>query len=58
MTLGKKKEALETLKYFSEEVLKEDEELRAILDKTSSNKMLRVIFLNCNIYGYPSSVIS
>jgi hypothetical protein len=40
MTLGKKKEALETLKYFSEEVLKEDEELRAILDKTSSYKML------------------
>jgi len=33
ITLVKKKETLETLKYFGEEILKEDEELRAKLDR-------------------------
>lgn len=40
MTLGKKKEALETLKYFSEDILKEDEEIAIRLAKIASLKML------------------
>ena len=40
MTLGKKKEALETLKLFGEEILKEDEEMRTKLAEISSYKML------------------
>jgi len=40
MTLGKKKEALETLKYFGEEILQEDEELKTKLAKISFYKML------------------
>jgi len=40
MTLGKIKEALDTLKYFGEEILKEDEELRAKLSNIASYKML------------------
>lgn len=35
MTLGKKKEALETLKYFSEEILKEDLEMKKIINDIS-----------------------
>ncbi len=40
MTLGKKKEALESLKYFGEDILKEDEEISKRLSKISSFKML------------------
>ena len=40
MTLGKKKEALESLKYFGEDILKEDEEIAKRLSKISSFKML------------------
>lgn len=40
MTLGKKKEALETLKLFGEEILKKDEEMKTKLAKISSYKML------------------
>jgi hypothetical protein len=40
MTLGKKKEALETLKYFGEDILKEYEEMKTKLGSILSCKML------------------
>jgi hypothetical protein len=40
MTLGKKKEASDTLKYFGEEILKEDEEMKIKLANILSYKML------------------
>lgn len=40
MTLGKKKEALDTLKYFGEEILQEDEEMMTRLINISTYKML------------------
>lgn len=40
LTLGKKKEALNTIKYFGEEILQEDKEISTRLAKISSYKML------------------
>ena len=40
MTLGKKKEATETLKNFCEEILKEDKEMSTKLANILSYKML------------------
>jgi hypothetical protein len=40
MTLGKKMEALDTIKYFGEEILKEDEEIKIKLANILSYKML------------------
>ena len=41
MTLGKKMEALDTIKYFGEEILKEDEEIKIKLANILSYKMLK-----------------
>jgi hypothetical protein len=40
MTLGKKTEAIDTLKYFGEDILKEDEEIAKQLAEISAFKML------------------
>jgi hypothetical protein len=40
MTIGKRQEALDTLKYFGEEILKEDEEMKTKLAEIRTYKML------------------